>query len=129
MTDIYKMDRFRRFKTITFGGSAGPSPSMSNRYSVNVMHPKNGSCFAEFSAKSLRDAFKLIRILLVKYPDRLITVSRVSYSGKWISPIYKPISAVPDYPDSYPFSKYERKGKVWIERVNPISDILEALQA
>lgn len=121
------MAYFRRFRTIQFSGSAAPSALSANRYCVSVMHIKNGSCFAEFSAKSLQDAFKLIRILLVKYPDRLVSISRVSYSGKWINPIYGPISAVPDYPGSYPFSKYERKGKLWTERTNPILNILEAL--
>lgn len=122
------MAYFRRFKTISFGGSAGPSALTSNHYSVSVSDTKNGAYYAEFNAKSLGDAFRLIRALMVKYPDKLVSVSRVSYSGKWIKPIYKPISAVPDYPDSRPFSRYEKKGRQWVERANPVLNILEVLE-
>jgi hypothetical protein len=116
---------FRRFH-ISFDGSAGLGGKDANRYAIAVRGAQ-GCTLAEFSAYTLKDAFRLLRTLRQKFPARAMSLTRIQHGGLWVNPHPKPLSAVPDYRFSRLFSVWQRRsrlrGRGWYESPIPPYDL------
>jgi len=72
--------RFRRFRDCRFDGSGCTSQPAS--YHVTVWGRHNRRIMGTFIASSPQDGIRLVRILLARYPARMIGISRTVYGGR-----------------------------------------------
>lgn len=72
--------RFRRFRDCRFDGSCCVSQPAS--YHVTVWGRNNRRIMGTFIASSPQDGIRLVRLLLARYPTRMIGISRTVYGGR-----------------------------------------------
>lgn len=119
--------RFRRMMDARFDGSAGPRQPMS--YHVLVWGRGNRRIMGVIVSWSLREAFEIARLMLGRYPARMVSVSRTIHNGNRRTDPSRPAFAVPDYKAFRILTPHERlKRGVWRE-VRERSDVVAALRS
>ena len=121
---------FRRFGTTHYRGSSGPGAA-ANHYSISVWRRGREGILAVYVTRTVADAIKLVRLLIARYPARLVGISRIQYTRHWIAAPYQAPVGVPDYKGSRWLSLYTKKGRWpnarWTKR-DERPNVLEALQ-
>lgn len=119
--------RFRRLMDVRFDGSAGPRQPMS--YHVTVWGRGNRRIMGVIVSWSLSEAFEIARLMLDRYPARMVSVSRTIHGGNRRTDPSRAAFAVPDYKAFRILTPHERvKRGVWRE-VRERSDVVAALRS
>jgi hypothetical protein len=119
--------RFRRMMDTRFDGSAGPREPMS--YRITVWGRGNRRIMGVIVSWSLKEAFEIARLMLGRYPARMVSVSRTIQNGNRRTEPLRAAFAVPDYKAFRILTPHERvKRGVW-RVVRDRSDVMAALRS
>lgn len=118
--------RFRRLMDVRFDGSAAPHQPMS--YHMTVWERGNRRIMGVIVSWSLKEAFQIARLLLGRYPARMVSVSRSIHGGNRRTDPSRAAIAIPDYKGFRILTPHERMRRgVWRE-VRERSDVVVALR-